>query len=102
MCQAFCWVLTYSDGESKHSPWSWGLPDQQGGPTDTHAFAHTSLPHRWGNVHRTTKEGLGWGCGCDLAPRAVCPDWMTQGSQAQEAEGSKEEADGGNAAEKRK
>lgn len=34
---------------------------------------------------QTAKGGLGWGWSwcCDVAPKALCPDWMTQGSQAE-------------------
>lgn len=48
------------------------------------------------------RHGVGVEVGCDLAPKAFCLDWMIQGSQARETEGSKKEADGGNASEKRK
>lgn len=40
--------------------------------------------------------GWGWGWGRDVTwpPKAFCLDWMSQGSQARETEGSKEGVDG--------
>lgn len=37
-----------------------------------------------------------------MTPTVFCLDWITQGSQTRELEGSKEEVDGGNTSEKRK
>lgn len=40
------------------------------------------------------RRGWGWGRDVTWPPSAFCLDWMSQGSQAKETEGSKEGADG--------